>query len=382
VTIRNRSRRALWNLFTRRAVRERLAQSSVLRTTEHPFAELATHTGDDEVDRRLHAEAQLAHESWCYRHRGDLLIEPRYGYVVDRLHLLDESMPGSERSRERDWRNLIGFPALAPVVAARLGRRAVEHVDAAISLRFLWEDNYFHFLCDVLPRLYVATSCGIPLDVPVVVGRMAERPFFREICPHGTLDGRRVIEQGDRFVRADEVVLIRPPADYESLAFTADLLGAPERPAGTRRLFLTRAPERRRNVSNLEDLLPALDEFGFELVDADDLTVAEQVELFSSAEFISGIHGAGLANMICRRGAPCAVLEIFPPNEAFGYFTHLSARLGFGYDAIAGYALERHFDRRQPFLVEPASFRRKLAAVVARGPLLRPRPAPPIPSGS
>lgn len=345
----------------------------MFRTSERPFADLATSTGDGEVDRRLAIEAQRPHESWCYRLRGDLLIEPRYGYVIERsLHLVDESMPGSERSRERDWRNLIAFPALGPVVARRVGLRPADGVDSVISMRYLWEDNYFHFLCDILPRLHVAGIVGIPADVPVVVGRrLSEQPFFREVGASGSLDGRRVIEQGDRFLRAGEVTLIRPPADYASLAFTADLLGAPATPVGERRLFLTRAPERRRNVINLDELRPALDEFGFEMVDADGLSVAEQVALFSSAEFIAGIHGAGLANMICRRGAPCAVLEIFPPNEAFGYFTHLSARLGFGYDAVTGYSVDHHFDRRQPFFVEPSLFRRKLAAVVDRGPMLR-----------
>ena len=48
-------------------------------------------------------------------------------------------------------------------------------------------------------------------------------------------------------------------------------------------------------------------------VEAESLSVAEQVQLFSSAEVIIGAHGAGLVNLtFCRPGT--IVIEIFSPT--------------------------------------------------------------------
>lgn len=369
VLLRNRLRRAMWDLVATEATRARVRAACLDRSDARPFVGLRTDTGDAALDAALAAESDAEHLAWSYRYDGDLLIEPRYGYAFDRrLQLLDVSMPFSEWSRDPRWRHLIGLPSATSVVVGRARRSRRTAVDAVISLRFFWDDNYFHLLNDILPRLHMANQLGVPKDVPVLVGRkLSAKPYFRELCADGLLDGRRVIEQGERYVACTTAYFLRPPADAAGLEFTADLLGAPH-PVGRRRVFITRAPGSRRSVVNFDELRPVLDRFGFEVVDTDGWTVAEQAALFSAAEHVAGLHGAGLGNMIFRRGAPCSVFEVFPPGEALPYYAHLSARLGFTYDAMAGTAAARTVDRWQPFHVDAARLADKLAEVVARGP--------------
>ena len=367
VVARNRFRRFVWDTLLPANASQRTAQACKFRAVEQPFRNSIIQTGDSLLDARLTADAQEPHYAWAYHYRGDILIEPRYGYAVERrFRLLDESMPFIEWSRDPRWWHLIAFPSVTSIAAARTGARRRRRFGAVISLRFYWETNYFHLLNDILPRLHMARQFGVPPDVPVVVGsKLAEKPYFREICQGGTLDGRPVIEQDDDFIEFESGYFFRPPSDYDGVAFVATLLGAPAHPSGARRLFVNRRAGSRRSVINFEELRPALEEFGFDVVDTEGWSLADQVALFSSAEHVVGIHGAGLANMIFRRGARCSVLEIFPPDEALGFYAQLCCRLGFAYDAIRGYSTGSDVDRWAPFLVDPLRFRDRLASFVA-----------------
>lgn len=370
VWVRNRVRRAVWDLLGRPVTRDRVRAACREHVVTHPFAGLATDTGDAALDARLAAESAAPHVAWAYRYDGDLLIEPRYGYAIDgAAQLLDVSMPFSEWSRDPRWRHLIGFPSVTSVLAGRVRRSRQLRLDAVISLRFYWDDNYFHLLNDILPRLRMADELGVPKYVPVLVGhKLAGQPFFRELAAGGRLDGRPVVEQGDRFVAARSAYFLRPPADVAGAAFAADLLGAPARPVGARRVFVNRAAGSRRSIVNFADLEPVLARFGFEVVDTDGWSLADQVARFSAAEYVAGVHGAGLANMIFRRGAPCSVFEIFPPDEALPYYAQLSSRLGFAYAAMTGAAAPGPVvDRWQPFRADPDRLAEGLAAMLARG---------------
>jgi capsular polysaccharide biosynthesis protein len=277
-------------------------------------------------------------------------------------------MPYSDWSKDPERWHLIGFPALSSIVAADLGRHPVVHEERVLSLRFYWEDNYFHFLNDILPRLRMAREFDVPLDVPVVVGeRLAKQRFFLAAFPDGLVDGRRMIVQSDAFIAADEIIVACPePCARENFSYVADALGGPAHPSGTRRIFVDRAPSRGRFIRNMSELLPALRRNDVEVVDPESMSLREQVELFAETELIAGIHGAGLGNMLFRRDARTAVLEIFQPLEAPPWFAHMAAELGFCYDALSGYAKERMYHRMQPFCVDPGYFEEKLAKLIAR----------------
>ena len=259
---------------------------------------------------------------------------------------------------------------MSSILAARLGRARTIHEDRVLSLRFHWETNYFHFLNDLLPRLRLAEAHGIEKDVPVVVAeRLARQPFFRSSFPDGYIAGRRVIvQERDTFLSCEEVTFANAgTASSANAAFVAELLEAPDPPSGTRRLFLDRAPSRGRFLSNRDALLPILERHQLEIIDSDTLTVPEQVTLFSSAELIVGIHGAGLANMIFRSGARCSVVEIFPPSESPGWFYHLSRALGFDYAPVRGHGDGPAYDRRLPFSVAPAALEAPLERATRLG---------------
>ena len=183
--------------------------------------------------------------------------------------------------------------------------------------------------------------------------------------PTAPWTGGEIIVQDKEYIAADEVIFARAEAGRRSLSVTADLLGAPAHPQGNRRMFITRAAHRGRTIANFEELRPVLERHGFEIVDTDGMSLQDQIALFASTAVLAGIHGAGLANMVYRRNAPCTVLEIFPPTEESTWFAAMAGHLGFAYHALSGEAMGRIFDRNAPFDVDPARLEAWLKCITA-----------------
>ena len=56
-------------------------------------------------------------------------------------------------------------------------------------------------------------------------------------------------------------------------------------------------------------MIPLLINHGFTIILAEELSFTEQVAIFSNAEIIMGLHGAGLVNMLFMK-KNCCVIEI------------------------------------------------------------------------
>jgi hypothetical protein len=181
--------------------------------------------------------------------------------------------------------------------------------------------NYYHWMCDVLPRLHNVLH-RLPPDVRFVVpDRMAAWQWdslaacgvARERCSRLPPDEHWIVEElyyappaavcGDH--HPDAIRWVRHHAAAAHQHATA---------AAPARLFVTRRRGRRRIV-NEPAHWPVFEAAGFVMVEPEQLSFADQVRLFSGARCVVGPHGAGFANITwCAPGA--RVLEIFSPAYA------------------------------------------------------------------
>ena len=94
---------------------------------------------------------------------------------------------------------------------------------------------------------------------------------------------------------------------------------------GHKRIFIGR---RQRCLDNEEEIVRIAGDFGFERHYLEDLSLREQIRLFSQAECITGYHGAGFVNMIY---APkdCQVVEILNPAKWDHAYVRIAAALRF-----------------------------------------------------
>jgi capsular polysaccharide biosynthesis protein len=104
--------------------------------------------------------------------------------------------------------------------------------------------------------------------------------------------------------------------------------------AGSRhRVFISRQNATRRRLANKEELMEALKPLGFDSYVLEEISVKDQIELFSQAEIVVGPHGAGFANTVFSEDAH--VIEIFG-DKLKTTFYRLASIAGLEYDYVRG----------------------------------------------
>jgi capsular polysaccharide biosynthesis protein len=258
-------------------------------------------------------------------------IEPDYGWAIVKPNRLIYYSLGTSRTLFQPKPGLLSFIKKAKIITA----------SKTISLRDSGEENYFHFYNDVLTKLFFLRKHGIDVHQYsiVVSGKLWDKPYFKYYLEHSTfLQSLTWVVQRDEYIHSQTTIFCKPLTNRKDLWSEVIQLVSPPISQRAERIFLTRSKKRLRFIENADEVEAALRNYGFRIVDADTLSLEEQIKLFSSASFLVGIHGAGLTNMVYREGN-CSVLEIFPPPD-LGYlpfhYILLASMKGFDYHAMIG----------------------------------------------
>jgi hypothetical protein len=299
--------------------------------TAYPFRTLPIKVDAPAIVRSFRYYNNAPQHAYVYHLQRRTMLEPVHGYAVwDTWGIVPESMPY--------WYH-IGYPSVAAHMLHRT-LRPVQRERAVISLHEFGDTNYYHFYGDVLGKLALLHEHGVGADLPIVVSaRLANKLYFRAaVARSAPLRARRWIVQDRQAIDADEVIVCKTlPHMRASFDWVMDLLDVPPAdPHRADRIFLTRNARRGRYLGNTAAVEQVCREHGFALVDADALTLDEQIRCFAQARYVVGIHGAGLTNMIFRRGAPCSLLELFPPHNLPPHYYWLAHNYGWSYDALVG----------------------------------------------
>lgn len=316
----------------------------------------------------IQAHLNMEREEYLYRVQGKIVVEPEFGYVILKpFTIIDLALPGSQMVRDPKARQFFsGVPSFRSVMKGQ----PVVKVPSVITFHFVFDSNYYHFYMDVMTRLKLLDDYGIDQNIPILVSaRLASQPFFQQITQSGSLSKRKWIVQDGFFLETEEIIFAKCDVGCrESLDFFLDSFdGAQVVTSQSRRLFLTRNAQVGRNIVNMDQLQPILDRFGFEVIDAGEMTVEEQMTIFSQAGCVIGIHGAALTNIVYRRNGSLKLLEIFLPEEAPLFYYLLAKTYDFEYDYILGTASQNK-TRHAPFCVDPSLLESKLVKMFQTAP--------------
>jgi len=289
------------------------------------------------VDPRFRASmaqyAQHRHREWLYDLRESCYLEPRRGFVL--------GSRGQLLAHPFNYHRLLGeapFRAALSCIARR--HTFLPILDTAVSMRCVAEGNYWHFHDDLLNKLRLVDELDLPSDIPLLVGHNVWRqPFFRQAIARGTLQKRNWVEHTSMLKIRRLVVPVPMSLQRVNIEYALRSLDPPVARPSERRIFLNRGPRRRRSLANLPDLLGILAEFNLEVVDTDELSLAEQMELFAGVRLVVANHGAGLTNLMFRIGQPVDLVELFAPDFISPHFVWMAHTFGFGYDAVVGEAV-------------------------------------------
>lgn len=163
--------------------------------------------------------------------------------------------------------------------------------------------NYYHWICEVFPRLWARAEVPELSRFPMLVNEQTLTPFQQETLV-AALGSAQLVAFPWNCARFKRLYLSSFLTSGESAPrvrgwttrfFGREGLGTGRRPS--RRLYISRLDATRRRVTNEEETLTALSRLGFERVVPGRLSVAEQMNVFAGAEAVVLANGAASANL-------------------------------------------------------------------------------------
>jgi len=282
------------------------------------------------------------------------------GFLISRGLLLPESFVNPPRGGRR-------LKAFARMIQYRVFSRE-SRVSRALFVTDEFSNGYFHWICDVLPRLEALGSAGAA-GRTLLVPAMANFHYVPQTIEPFTMADVRLLDWAER-VFCRELLVVSPAAPTGN--YRSSLMGALRnrmrghfgaRSAG-RRIYISRGGAAVRRIANEEEILPLLERFGFETIRTEGLSFAEQVRAIGSASVLASNHGAGLTNM-CWMRPGSKVLELRKDGDRDNncYYS-LAAALGIRYHYLCCRATPEHSEAHTAdLLVDGPRLEGELAAL-------------------
>lgn len=216
--------------------------------------------------------------------------------------------------------------------------KMVRQPGSYVTLLARWAWEYYHWVLDILPRLSILEKHGGIGEHRYIVPK-GLRSFQRESLEILGVPGDHLVEFDSTHWEIEHLYFPsfvgrtgNPPAwACEWLRSRLMTSTAQNR---HRRLYMSRRQAHSRRVANEDQLLETLPRWGFEIVLSENLSFAEQMELFSQAELVMGPHGAGLTNVLFSEDI--TLVEFFEPTYVNACYYALCNSMGHEYWYLIG----------------------------------------------
>lgn len=189
-----------------------------------------------------------------------------------------------------------------------------------------WDQNFYHWFLDCLPRL--ALLDRLPPDTRILVPEKLQS-FQRDTLRWlGVAD--RLQPLPGRHLVAEHFFLSPPTAmtgcanPYAVNFLRERFLPHAEPPAKVVEKIYIRRRGQTRGILNETELMAFLEPRGWQAVEPESLSLAQQIGLFAQARAVCGLHGAGFTNLLwCRPG--CVAVEFLADNFLNGCYESLAS---------------------------------------------------------
>ena len=258
-------------------------------------------------------------------------------------------------------------------------------IRCGISMVHPYHWNYFHFIIEVLPKFLILEKTVIPRSVPLIFDSCVQNiPQLLELIEIFNVENREVLFINRlEWRRVDKLYLISPVQRFplnlidprkeqlDTFAYNGesikwlrkrifDFLGVTDndnRDITRHKIFLSRKNGTRRPY-NEADVWEVLKEFGYISVNTASMSIREQADLFSKADYIVSASGAALTNMIfCRPGTK--ILVLYSLRNCSNLFSSLAANLGLDLQFYIGIP-ENPKDVHTPFTIPKDGLRKAM----------------------
>ena len=221
-------------------------------------------------------------------------------------------------------------------------------------------DNYWHWLYDVLPRIELCERVTSLDKIDFFLLPNLSKKFQRETLKELNLPDHKLLSSEKyRHIKAKELIITNHPYVFTNNAHddaqkvpewifkwlrkkflkNLDTLGRnyPKKIYIDRSDYIKHAQFR--SLINEDEIKNYLIKEGFTAVRLNDLNFTEQVKYFNNADFIIGLHGAGLANLsFCKNNTK--VIE-FKTMKTGKMYENVAYKNKLKYDFIASEVMSR-----------------------------------------
>ncbi|SEM31262.1 Protein of unknown function [Chitinophaga rupis] len=196
-----------------------------------------------------------------------------------------------------------------------------------------WSVEYFHWLTDALSRWEAAARTDNKAAL-ILPARYADKSYIHEtlrllnvpVCFYNP--GKRLL--------VDELILpahLAVTGNYNVSiinSLRARFLKGYNVPPD-KKVYVSRSKASKRKVVNENEIIPILQQYGFEIHCLEDYSLQQQIDLLKQTKILAGLHGAGLTNMIFMQ-AGGSVLEFRnTQDKANNCFFSLASALDHGF---------------------------------------------------
>lgn len=286
-----------------------------------PYPHTLEATVDQAFDYSLSSEAS----QYYLLNLSDAYVLPQRGWVLTKdRYFLHESIFKADAIETKGIKDIVIWPK-------------VDRVPGKIVLAYKqWSlNNYYHWMLEFLPKLSAFLEPPSSDFVELFQGGRILLPhpintWMRQSLEMlGVAEDRILLTKSDH-IQAEQLLffptigkLYNPPRwalDWLRTRFFPFMNHSPNQ---KKRIFVSRRKARARNVINEDQVMAYLSDYGFEAYVLEDMSLAEQIDLFSQAEVVVGPHGAGFTNMVFATDAILIeIFEIHHMNSGLYIFSH------------------------------------------------------------
>ena len=199
--------------------------------------------------------------------------------------------------------------------------------------------NYYHWLNDCLTRLWLLDQQPEQRFRLIIPDRVF--PFHTESLNLLGWHGDRLARFGEEHWEVENLLvpsLTNQASHSNPMAcrwlrtklLNATGAGATSKPL---RLYISRRLATKRRLLNEPEIIAALKKFGFQEIAGEQLSFADQVRLFSTAEVVVGPHGAGFSNVMFMPAGGLLV-ELNPFRRVKPCYFSLASAVGVRYACV------------------------------------------------
>lgn len=239
----------------------------------------------------------------------DIVVTPS-GIMFSRFKILSESFPSS--SFADDWASPKTRFKLWIINCLLQRPRTINQ--EVLWITDIWSQGYFHWMTDALPRLFVIQS-ELNNATLLLPGSYQGIEYIQSSLKPFPIQKLEFVHRSSLCRSLKIPSHTAPTGNYNeeiirSLRKTyTDFYRDANSEFKYDKVYISRGKAQKRKISNEEECISILEEFGFGILYFEDYSFEQQVQIILNTKYLVSNHGAGLTNMLFMK-AGGSILEL------------------------------------------------------------------------